>query len=145
MEEALGAAVAALPPRDRLRLGCYYAEGLTLAQTGRLLNEHEATVSRHLTRTRKAIRTAVESRLRGQTGFSNAEITQCFADVAEDPGSLDLERLLEDARKEPVQDRLRTRDSCEPVTQSGRRCRSVAAPSAGFGGEAVGDRCLHRS
>jgi len=105
IEEALGAAVAALPSRDRLRLGCYYAEGLTLAQTGRLLHEHEATVSRHLARTRKAIRTAVESRLRGQAGFSNAEITQCFADIAEDPGPLDLERLLEDARKEPEHDR----------------------------------------
>jgi RNA polymerase sigma-70 factor len=105
IEQALGAAVAALPPRDLLRLGCYYAEELTLAQTGRLLHEHEATVSRHLARTRKAIRTAVESRLRGQAGFSNAEITECFADIAEDPGPLDLEWLLEDARKEPVQDR----------------------------------------
>ena len=105
IEEALGAAVAALPSRDRLRLGCYYAEGLTLAQTGQLLHEHEATVSRHLARTRKAIRTAVESGLRGQAGFSSAEITECFADIAEDPGPLDLERLLEDARKEPVHDR----------------------------------------
>ena len=54
-ERALQRAVAALPARDRLRLGCYYAEGLTLAQIGRLLGEHEATVSRQLARDRKSV------------------------------------------------------------------------------------------
>ena len=107
MEDALERAVAALPPRDRLRLGCYYAEGLTLAQTGRLLHEHEATVSRQLARTRKVIRSAVESTLRREARLSDAQINQCFADVADDPGPLDLKRLLGGGaeRKEPEQDR----------------------------------------
>jgi DNA-directed RNA polymerase specialized sigma24 family protein len=34
MRAAIGRAIAALGPRDRLRLSCYYAQGLTLAQTG---------------------------------------------------------------------------------------------------------------
>ncbi len=47
MRHALASAVAALAPRDRLRLSAYYAQDLTLAAIGRLLGEHEATVSRH--------------------------------------------------------------------------------------------------
>src|SRR5256885_1051694 len=58
--QALGRAVSRLAARDRLRLGCYYAQELTLAQIGRLLREHEATVSRHLARTRRAIREDIE-------------------------------------------------------------------------------------
>ena len=42
MADALGR----LPARDRLRLACYYAQGLTLAQIGRTLREHEATTSK---------------------------------------------------------------------------------------------------
>jgi RNA polymerase sigma factor (sigma-70 family) len=107
---ALRDAVRALPPRDRLRLGCYYAEGLTLAQTGRLLREHEATVSRRLARSRKAIRSAVERAL-GDAGLSDAEITQCFAEVADDPGPLDLNLLLGEAgRKEPALDRSKNEE-----------------------------------
>ena len=60
MRRALRAAVDRLEPRDRLRLACYHAQGLTLAQIGRTLREHEATTSRHLARTRRAIREDVE-------------------------------------------------------------------------------------
>jgi RNA polymerase sigma-70 factor (ECF subfamily) len=110
MARALAQAVAALPPRERLRLGCYYAEGLTLAQTGRLLGEHEASASRRLARTRKTIRTAVERVLRGEGRLTDAQITQCFAEIAEDPGTLDLSRLLDEAgRKEEEQNRSKDR------------------------------------
>jgi RNA polymerase sigma factor (sigma-70 family) len=103
---ALEQAVSSLPPRERLRLGCYYAEGLTVAQTGRLLGEHEASVSRHLARTRKTIRSTVERILRSEAGLTDAQISQCFAEIADDPGPLDLSRLLEDpGRKEAVQNR----------------------------------------
>ena len=51
-------------PRDRLRLACYYAQEMTLAAIGKLTREHEATVSRQLARTRRAIREDVERRLR---------------------------------------------------------------------------------
>ena len=35
MDEALAAVVGALEPRDRLRLGCYYSQEMTLVQIGR--------------------------------------------------------------------------------------------------------------
>ena len=111
IQEALAQAVARLSPRDRLRLACYYAQELTLAQTGRMLGEHEATSSRQLARTRQAIRADVEMRLRTKAGLADAEIAQCFASVAEDAGTLDLSRLLdverpaEPTRKKPAPDR----------------------------------------
>ena len=100
MQRALTQALAALGPRDRLRLGCYYAQGLTLAQTGRVLAEHEATVSRQLAKTRRALREAVEHDLHA-AGLGPAEVDRCFAAVTEDAGPMDLTRLLgSDLRKE---------------------------------------------
>jgi hypothetical protein len=90
---AFRTAVARLDPRDRLRLRYYYGQELTLAQTGRLLHEHEASVSRHLAASRKAIRRDVERQLH-EAGLGSAEIEQCFESVAEDAGPLDLDSLL---------------------------------------------------
>jgi RNA polymerase sigma-70 factor (ECF subfamily) len=110
---ALTAAVAALPPRDRLRLTCYHADGQTLAAIGRMLKEHEATVSRHLTRTRREIREAVEARLAQDFGLDRAAIVECFQSVTEDAGTIDLREVLAVApdpalRKNPVPDRSST-------------------------------------
>jgi RNA polymerase sigma factor (sigma-70 family) len=107
LREALGRAVDALAPRDRLRLGCYYAQELTLAEIGRLSKEHEATVSRQLARTRRALREDVERQLRDDEKLSDAQITECFAAASEEAGPLDLRQLLgsEDPRKKSVSDR----------------------------------------
>jgi RNA polymerase sigma-70 factor (ECF subfamily) len=104
---ALVAAVAALAPRDRLRLSCYYAQSMTLAQIGRVLGEHEGTVSRHLTRTRKLLRKHVEGHLRDRERLSEAEIAECLTAVAADTGTLDLTELLgrDQRRKEVVPER----------------------------------------
>ena len=94
LRRVMTAAIAALPPRDRLRLRCYYAQDLTLAQIGKALGEHEATVSRNLARTRRTIREQVEIGLREGEGMTEAEIAECFAASVEDPGTLDLAELL---------------------------------------------------
>jgi len=90
------AAVAGLPPRDRLRLRCYYSQDLTLAQIGKLLREHEATVSRQLARARRLIRNHAEMQLREGERMGEAEIAECFAAVQADPGTLDVAELLGD-------------------------------------------------
>jgi RNA polymerase sigma factor (sigma-70 family) len=110
IREALTRAVSELPSRDRLRLACYYAQELTLAETGKLLGEHEASSSRQLARTRKTLRAEIEQRLRDQHGLSEAEIADCFAAVSQDPGELDLRQLLRiQDRKESRDDRSRVR------------------------------------
>jgi len=103
---ALDAALAQLDARDRLRLACYHARQLTLAETGRLLREHEATVSRHLARTRRTLRTAVERWMREDAGLPADEVQRCLQAAVDDPGPLDLAAMLDDAsRKNPVVDR----------------------------------------
>jgi len=104
MQAVLAAAIAALDPRDRLRLRCYYAEDMTLAQIGRVTREHEATVSRQLARTRRELRDDAVRRLKRESGFSDAEISECVSAVTSDAGTLDLGLLLgtRGRKKEPV-------------------------------------------
>jgi RNA polymerase sigma factor (sigma-70 family) len=97
LASVLARVVSALQPRDRLRLSAYYVQDLTLAQVGRLLQEHEATVSRQLARTRRAIRADVERTLREEGGLDDAQVAECLAAVAADPGPLDLTRLFRGA------------------------------------------------
>src|SRR5436190_8232609 len=94
MTAALAAVVGALEPRDRLRLGCYYSQEMTLVQIGRLTDESEATVSRQLARTRRALRGSIERHLRDREGFGDAEVRECLAAAVEDSGELDLAALL---------------------------------------------------
>ena len=102
LRHLIAAVIAALPVRDRLRLRCYYAQDMTLAEIGKVLNEHEATVSRNLARARRTIREQVERRLRDEQGMSEDEISECFAAVVEDSGPLDLADLL-GSEPEPLQ------------------------------------------
>jgi RNA polymerase sigma factor (sigma-70 family) len=99
LQEAVTQALAALEPRDRLRLAYYYVQDLTLAQIGRLLGEHEATVSRKLERTRRHVRERVLSALRagepasGRAGLSEAQVRLCL-DYAVEEWPFDLTGAL---------------------------------------------------
>ena len=110
LHAVLAAAVAALAPRDRLRLRCYYAEEMTLAQIGRVTREHEATVSRQLGRTRKVLRHSIERGLRDDHGFTSEEIRECISAAVDDAGTLDLSQLL-GTRKEIDPERSRYEDA----------------------------------
>ena len=92
-QRALDSAVAALEPRDRLRLRLYYAEGLKLAQIGRLLNEHEATASRKLERVRREIRERIERTLQHECGLRPDAVAECLEEAAGAP-EMDLSRVL---------------------------------------------------
>jgi RNA polymerase sigma-70 factor len=71
---ALNAALAALEPRDRLRLGYYYLESLTLREIARLLDEHPSSVSRRLQQTRAELKRRVERWLRREQHLSEEQI-----------------------------------------------------------------------
>ncbi len=100
---ALQTALDRLDPQEKERLRLYYAEEKTLAEIGRLLGEHESSVSRHLDRVRRDLRQAVEEILRNgigaangfaaQPGLSDAEIALCFECSAGDV-PIDLDKLL---------------------------------------------------
>jgi RNA polymerase sigma-70 factor (ECF subfamily) len=109
MQTVLAAAIAALEPRDRLRLRCYYAEEMTLAQIGRVTRESEATVSRQLARIRKAMREQIETALQRDHGLSADEVRECTSSMIDDAGTLDLGRLL-GGRKKDAADRSEVED-----------------------------------
>lgn len=91
---ALRQAIASLDPLDRTRLISYYLKDLTLAEIGRVMNEHEATVSRKLERVRLEVKVKVITILKsgcvrkdaaparsgadGQPGLDDAQIQLCF-------------------------------------------------------------------
>ena len=88
-------ALRALEPRERLRLACYYAQELTLAETGRVLHEHEATVSRQLARTRARLRESITTDLQA-LGLIDAQIARCFECATEQETGINLDRILRD-------------------------------------------------
>lgn len=104
-EQALQVSVNALPPKDRLRLRSYYVSRLTLAEIGRVTGEHEATVSRQLSRSRRTIRESMERYLREESRLDERQIARAFELAVEDPGSMDLRQVLGADRKNPPRDR----------------------------------------
>jgi RNA polymerase sigma-70 factor len=82
--DSLKRAIAKLPPSDRLRISYYYLQGLTLAQIGSLMGEHESTISRKMTQTRNRIREDVEKNLSDQYHLSADQISSCFEYATED-------------------------------------------------------------
>ncbi|MGH7823285.1 MAG: sigma-70 family RNA polymerase sigma factor, partial [Candidatus Binatia bacterium] len=78
LRQSLSQALAQLDPKDRLRLSYYHLHELTLAETGRLLGEHESTVSRKLERTRGALRKQIEERLRRTYDLSSDQVRACY-------------------------------------------------------------------
>jgi RNA polymerase sigma-70 factor len=100
---ALEAALDQIEPQEKERLRLYYTEEKTLAEIGKLLGEHESSVSRHLERARQHLRKEVENILRrgfisangsaAQPGLSDAEIALCFEYSAVDT-PIDLDKLL---------------------------------------------------
>ena len=92
--EALKACLALLEAQDRQRLELYYVRDKKLAEIGRMLGEHESSVSRHLERVRRELRAGVEQQLRTaqfvdsqgrhKAPLSEAEIALCLQYAGED-------------------------------------------------------------
>jgi RNA polymerase sigma-70 factor, ECF subfamily len=109
---ALCEALESLSGRERMILSCYYVDRTTLAEIGRMLREHESTVSREMGRTGRALRENVTERLRRgvagrdgrspEAGLDEAQIARAFEYALED-WPFDLARALsgENAAPDP--------------------------------------------
>jgi len=113
---ALKQAIASLDPLDRTRLISYYLNDLTLAEIGKAMNEHEATVSRKLERVRLELKDRVVAILKSgcvakdgpqaqsgaprQPGLDDAQIQLCF-EYATEAWSFDFSQLLEAIPPQP--------------------------------------------
>jgi len=104
LASALKQAISSLEASDRSRLISYYMKELTLAEIGKAMNEHEATVSRKLERIRFELKEQVVKILRAgcapengrtsQPGLDDAQIQLCF-EYAIEGWPFDLSRLLD--------------------------------------------------
>ena len=110
LAHALKQAISSLNQLDRTRLISYYLKDLTLAEIGKTMNEHEATVSRKLERVRQELKEKVISILKsgcatknsrhpqpghdGQAGLDEAQIQLCF-EYATEAWPFDFSQLLE--------------------------------------------------
>jgi len=94
---ALDLALNALTPQDRMRMAYYYRHELSLKEIGRLMNEHESTVSRKLARTRDQLKSEIERRLRDIDRLSQEQIRLCY-DFAAGDLKFDLARALPDSQ-----------------------------------------------
>ncbi len=83
VENALSTALAALTPRERMILACYYVDQVTLAEIGRMLREHESTISRQLERIRRALRKTVTHELGRDAPASNGRPAESALDAAQ--------------------------------------------------------------
>jgi len=92
---ALDFALNALAPQDRMRMAYYYRHELSLKEIGRLMGEHESTVSRKLARTREQLKGEIERRLRDIDRLSQDQIRLCY-DFAAGDLQFDLARALPD-------------------------------------------------
>jgi RNA polymerase sigma-70 factor len=88
LNRALMQALAGLAPRQRMLLAYYYVDRLKLAEIGRIVGEHESTVSRQLERTRTILRETVTGTLQrdipahdgnaGHSGLDESQIELTF-------------------------------------------------------------------
>lgn len=101
LQGVLTNALEGLAPRDRMRMAYYYAEELTLAEIGKLMTEHESTVSRQLERTRREVRGAVEAALREEKKLSDAQLKLCF-EYAREEWPFDLTLRLRSGTAPPI-------------------------------------------
>jgi RNA polymerase sigma-70 factor (ECF subfamily) len=92
---ALDLALKTLAPQDRMRMAYYYRHELSLKEIGRLMSEHESTVSRKLARTRDQLKSEIECRLRDIDKLSQDQIRLCY-DFAAGDLQFDLARALPD-------------------------------------------------
>ena len=92
---ALDLALKALAPQDRMRMAYYYRHELSLKEIGRLMGEHESSVSRKLARTRDQLKNEIERRLRDIDRLSQDQIRLCY-DFAAGDLQFDLARALPD-------------------------------------------------
>lgn len=90
--DAVTKALAVLGSEERVRLAYYYVHGLTLAQTGRLFGESEATASRKLDRARRGLRDAIAAGL-ASSGLAVSDVED-WAAVAREAWDTSLREAL---------------------------------------------------
>jgi RNA polymerase sigma-70 factor (ECF subfamily) len=97
LSDSMARVIRALPPSDKLLLSYYYVQGLKLAEIGRLLGDHESTISRRLSALRARIKDEVARTLEADHRLSSEQVRACF-DYATDDWPFNLAEALSQAK-----------------------------------------------
>jgi RNA polymerase sigma-70 factor (ECF subfamily) len=100
LRDAIGAAIAALEPRDRLLLKCHYVDRLGVERLGAMFRVHHVTAARWLNAAREALATRTQRILVGRLGVSRSELRR-IARLVESQLDVSMRRLLADAPGAP--------------------------------------------
>lgn len=95
MEGAMSKAFGSLEARDRLLLNYYYFDELTLKEIGVVMNVHEATISRWLSKAQQTVRKITEENLR-KMGLQRAQIAECLQLAAR--SEIDVRQIISEAK-----------------------------------------------
>ncbi|MBL8203686.1 MAG: sigma-70 family RNA polymerase sigma factor [Blastocatellia bacterium] len=95
MEGVMSKAFSSLEVRDRLLLNYYYFDELTLKEIGVVMNVHEATISRWLSKAQQTVRKMTEENLR-KMGLQRAQITECLQLAAR--SEIDVRQIISEAK-----------------------------------------------
>ncbi len=95
ISEAVRAALSSLDRRSRTIVRLHLSQGVTLTQIARMLNVHQATVSRGLAAAVRHLHSAIRKRLREAHGLNDAEVESIVRDVRSQV-SLSLSVVLRD-------------------------------------------------
>lgn len=100
LREAIQEALGNQPAEERFVLASYYLDGRTLAEIGKLLRVHEATVSRRLKRATDAVRKRMLKNLE-KSGMSRRAAEEALGSDPRDVDlKLDLKKLLQHSEEE---------------------------------------------
>jgi RNA polymerase sigma-70 factor, ECF subfamily len=102
------------PAEERFLLTAYYVDDKTLAEIGRVLHVHEATISRRLKRATGAIRKQLVRNLENSGMSRKASEEALGTDPRDLDLRMDLRKLLQTSPPEPIQDH----GTLEPVMAS---------------------------
>ena len=95
MEGAMAQAFDSLEARARLLLNYYYFDELTLKEIGVVMNVHEATISRWLSKAQATVRKKTEENLRKQ-GLRPTQVSECLQMAAR--SEMDVRQIISEAK-----------------------------------------------
>lgn len=97
LQDAIRQALSSQPAEDRFLLASYYLDGRTLAEIGRILHVHEATISRKLKKATEAVRKEMLNNLE-RGGLSRRAAQEALGTDPRDVElGIDLKKLLQNS------------------------------------------------
>jgi RNA polymerase sigma-70 factor, ECF subfamily len=101
LSEAVQAALRRQPAEERFLLAAYFVDGRTLAEIGKMLGVHEATISRRLRRTTETVRKQLLHNLE-RSGMSRKAAEEALGTDPRDVDlKMDVKKLLQNPEREP--------------------------------------------